>query len=184
MFTLIDDFPVRPILCGNNLSALPSDFQYHVVRRYRDMAVSLLDANSGFEPRTFGLRKVRAHQQGAVAVCIGRPGRPSPRRTGVENAGTRVQSPKKKRVYVLIGNEPVRECMERIGTVLKLGGEPHVQPLMKLNTLEKRPWVHERMGWTEQHLKDVAWWTNRRIWQYASFDEYVRQVRTHRSRPA
>ena len=52
-FTLIDDFVPRPILCDNNLSALPADFQDHIVARYRTADVPLLDANSGFEPATF-----------------------------------------------------------------------------------------------------------------------------------
>src|SRR5437588_6685967 len=52
-FTLIPDFPVRPILCDNNLSALPADYQDWIVRRYQAEGVPLLDANSGFEPMTF-----------------------------------------------------------------------------------------------------------------------------------
>ena len=31
-FTLLPDFPVRPILCDNNLSALPVDYQRFVDR--------------------------------------------------------------------------------------------------------------------------------------------------------
>ena len=52
-FTLLPDFPVRPILCDNNLSALPADYQDHIIARYQGDGVQLLDANSGFEPRTF-----------------------------------------------------------------------------------------------------------------------------------
>ena len=52
-FTLIPDFTVRPVLCDNNLSALPADFQEHIIRRYQDEGVPLQDANSGFEPMTF-----------------------------------------------------------------------------------------------------------------------------------
>ncbi len=52
-FTLLPDFPVRPVLCDNNLSALPSEYQDHIVSRYQAAGVPLLDANSGFEPRTF-----------------------------------------------------------------------------------------------------------------------------------
>ena len=58
-FTEIDDFPVRPILCDNNLSGLDLDFQRHIVRRYVNEDVPLLDANSGFEPRKFD-EEVRA----------------------------------------------------------------------------------------------------------------------------
>lgn len=51
-FTLLPDFPVRPILCDNNLSALPPEYQDHIIARYQATGVPLLDANSGFEPRT------------------------------------------------------------------------------------------------------------------------------------
>ena len=88
-------------------------------------------------------------------------------------------SPKKKRVYVLIGNEPFSECMERIQFVLDNGGEPHVQPLMKLNALAKEHWV--RFDWTAQKLIDVARWANRRVWRYATFAEYGRSVKTTRA---
>jgi hypothetical protein len=43
----------RPILCDNNLSALPIEYQEHVIEKYRKFCVPLLDANSGFEPKTF-----------------------------------------------------------------------------------------------------------------------------------
>ena len=52
-FTLLPDFPVRPILCDNNLSALPAEYQEHIISRYRSENVPLIDANSGFEPITF-----------------------------------------------------------------------------------------------------------------------------------
>lgn len=52
-FTLIPDFPVRPVLCDNNLSALPVEYQEYIIRRYQEAGVSLTDANSGFEPMTF-----------------------------------------------------------------------------------------------------------------------------------
>jgi hypothetical protein len=41
----------------------------------------------------------------------------------------------RKRVYVLIGNEPFEECMQRIQEVIDHGCEPHVQPVMKLTAL-------------------------------------------------
>src|SRR3546814_6661850 len=52
-FTLLPEFTPRPVLTDNNLSALPSDFQQHIVDRYTAAGVPLLDANSGFEPKTF-----------------------------------------------------------------------------------------------------------------------------------
>ena len=182
-FTLIDDFPVRPILCDNNLSALPADFQAHIVRRYQTTGVPLLDANSGFEPRTFD-RDVFERWQ---------PINRGPWRFACDDAGDapyvwrvlemlqeRVTNPRRKRVYVLIGNEPFDACMERITRVLELGAEPHVQPLMKLNAPSRDPWV--RFDWTADRLRAVARWANRRTWKYATFAQYNPAVRTGRGK--
>jgi hypothetical protein len=178
-FTLLPDFPVRPILCDNNLSALDPKYQDYIVERYLAEGVPLTDANSGFEPRTFDgavyerWRKINRgpwrfafddmQEAKEVAACL---------------EMLKDVSPKKKRVYVLIGNEPFAECMSRIQYVLDHGGEPHVQPLMKLNALTKEHWA--RFDWTEQLLVDVARWANRRIWRYARFDEYKGSVKSSR----
>ena len=71
-FTLIPDFTPRPVLCDNNLSALPAEYQDHIIDRYSKAGVPLLDANSGFEPATFDDEvycPVERHQQRPVAVC-------------------------------------------------------------------------------------------------------------------
>ena len=39
-FTLRPDFQVRPILCDNNLSALPAEYQKHIIDRYRAVTMS------------------------------------------------------------------------------------------------------------------------------------------------
>ena len=91
----------------------------------------------------------------------------------------RVRNPSRKRVYVLIGNEPFSSCMERIRLVLDRGAEPHVQPLMKLNATEKRPWI--RYDWTEESLTNVARWANRYLWRSMDFSEYERYGRRGQS---
>lgn len=178
-FTLLPDFLVRPILCDNNLSALDAKYQDYIVERYIAEGVPLTDANSGFEPRTFDgavyerWRKINRgpwrfafddmQEAREVAACL---------------EMLKDVSPKKKRVYVLIGNEPFAECMSRIQYVLDHGGEPHVQPLMKLNALTKEHWA--RFDWTADLLVNVARWANRRIWRYARFDEYRGSVKSSR----
>jgi hypothetical protein len=179
-FTLLPDFPVRPVLCDNNLSALPAEYQEHIVSRYVAEGVPLLDANSGFEPRTF---------DGAVFERWRRVLR-GPWRFAYDDLQEREEvrqvmlmlkalSPKRKRVYVLIGNEPVEDCLGRIREVIEWGGEPHVQPLMKLNALEKEHWI--RFDWTAEKLRDMARWANRRIWRYAPFEEYAGAVKSSRA---
>ena len=177
-FTLIDDFPVRPILCDNNLSALPAEFQDHIVKRYRDNGIPLLDANSGFEPRTFTedvYRRWKPIMRGPWRFAYDDEG-DGPHVERVMSMLSDIANRRRKRVYVLIGNEPVEACMARIQRVIDWGGEPHVQPVMKLNATVKRPWV--RHDWTERRLTDVARWANWRLWKYCSFDGYVRQRRT------
>ena len=81
----------------------------------------------------------------------------------------------RKRVYVLTGNEPFDDCMGRIRQVIDWGGEPHVQPLIKLNARIKEPWI--RFDWNRQLLTDVARWANRWIWRTCAFDDYSRSFR-------
>ena len=176
-FTLLPEFPVRPILCDNNLSALPAEYQDFIVERYRKADVALMDANSGFEPRTF--------DRGVYERW--KPINRGPWRFAYDDLGEREEvravmrmleelPPKRKRVYVLIGNEPIEACLGRVREVIEWGGEPHCQPLMKLNALEKEPWV--RFDWTRQKLVAMARWANRRIWRYATFDEYRAGMKT------
>lgn len=178
-FTLLPDFPVRPVLCDNNLSGLDAKYQDYIVERYRAEGVPLLDANSGFEPRTFD----RAVYERWKPINRG------PWRFAYDDLEEREEvqlvmrmlkdvAPKRKRVYVLLGNEPVEECLRRLTEVIAWGGEPHAQPFMKLNALEKKP--HVRFDWTEQKLVDMARWANRRVWRYAPFSDYQRSKKTSR----
>lgn len=177
-FTLLPDFPVRPILCDNNLSALEPKYQDHIVSRYVSTGIPLMDANSGFEPRTFHEDVYRRWK------TINR----GPWRFAYDDMQEREQVkavmkmlkeevPSKKRVYCLIGNEPMEACLQRINEIIGWGGEPHVQPYMKLNALERIP--HARFDWTVGKLKDMARWANRFIWRSVpDFNDYKGSVRT------
>lgn len=181
-FTLLPDFPVRPVLCDNNLSALPADYQDHIVARYRATGVQLLDANSGFEPRTFDedvWRRWKPINRGPWRFASDDQGD----RPHVERVLRMLKdvSPRKKQVYTMIGNEPFEACMERIYRVIEQGGEPYVQPEMKLKTLEKRPWV--RFDWTEHRLKQVQRWANGWVWRKCpDFADYDSSIKTKRQR--
>lgn len=179
-FTLLPDFPVRPVLCDNNLSALPAEYQRHIIERYQAEGVPLLDANSGFEPRTFDgevYARWKVINRGPWRFAYD----DEPEGADVERVMRmlRGEPAKRKRVYVLIGNEPFDACMGRIRRVIDWGGEPHVQPLMKLNALDKDPWV--RFDWTAQKLRDVARWANGWVWKRAPFAEYDRSMKKSRA---
>ena len=182
-FTLLPDFPVRPVLCDDNLSALPADYQRFIVERYLRAGVALLDANSGFEPATFD----------EEVFMRWRPVLRGPWRFGFDESseGEAVArafrvlkdvSPRRKQVYTMIGHEPFDLCMERIRKVIASGGEPYAQPFIKLNALTKEPAI--RHDWTAQRLREVQRWVNRRLWRYTSFADYDASVKTSRTRAA
>ena len=170
-FTLLPDFTPRPILCDNNLSALPVEYQTHIIEKYQALGVPLLDANSGFEPRAFDeetYRRWKTINKGAWRFGYDETseGADVYRMTQIlkdEPAGT-------KRVYVLIGNEPFEACYERILKVIEWGCEPFAQPMIALNALQRRAII--RHDWTRQKLTDLARWTNRWVWRTVPFSEY------------
>lgn len=180
-FTLLPDFEPRPVLTDNNLSALPADYQQHIVDRYLAAGVPLLDANSGFEPKTFdsdvferwksinrGPWRFGADESGEMNDVYRVIGMLKQRGVG----GRRIQ------VYTMIGHEPFEVCMSRIRRVIEWGGEPYVQPIMKLNALHKEPWV--RHDWTAHKLKQVQRWANRHLWRSVPFEEYDASIKSGR----
>lgn len=178
-FTLIPDFPVRSILCDNNLSALPPEFQDHIIERYIKHDVKLTDANSGFEPRTFTPDVY--HRWKPLINAGGGPWRfafddmNEAQEVMVVMEMLRSEPQRRKRVYVLVGNEPFEACMSRIYTVIASGCEPHVQPYLDLNTMTREP--RARFDWTPQMLKDVARWANGWLWKQMKFSEYDRKAK-------
>jgi hypothetical protein len=181
--TEFPDFPVRPVLCDNNLSALSGPYQQHIVDRYKAAGIPLLDANSGFEPQTFDEEVYRRWK----------PVLKGPWRFGFDEdtEGEAVRrvfemlkdvNPRKKQVYTMIGHEPFDLCMDRIKNVIAWGGEPYAQPFLKLNALAKEP--APRHDWTPDLLRRVKRWVNGRFWKYTPFDGYDPSVKTSRPRAA
>lgn len=177
-FTMFPDFPVRPVLCDNNLSALPIDYQNHIIARYIAADVQLDDANSGFEPKFFDddcFARWRVINRGPWRFGFDK----QEVRADMERVMTRIlkeESAKRKRPYVMIGNEPFESCMDRIKSVIGWGGEPHVQCYIKLNALEKKP--HVRFDWSEQLLIDVRRWCDGFVWRKTPFEQYRRSLKT------
>lgn len=170
-FTLLPDFTPRPILCDNNLSALPVEYQDFIIEKYTRSGVALQDANSGFEPLTFDAacyHRWKEINRGAWRFAYDE----TKEGGDVERVARMLKDEpgNKKRVYVLIGNEPKAECLRRVYQVIEWGCEPHCQPLMALNTLEKRPRV--LFDWSERELSDMARWANRWIWRKVKYEDY------------
>jgi len=175
-FTLLPDFTPRNILCDNNVSALPVEYQLHIIDKYKSSGVDLLDINSGFEPRSFDedtYRRWKEIYNGRLVMW-----RFAYDENKEENEAYRMsqilknENSRNKRVFVLIGNEPFESCYRRVLQVIEWGCEPHVQPVYALNTLEKKHMV--KFDWTDQKLKDLARWANRWMWRSVKFEDYDR----------
>lgn len=171
-FTLLPDFTPRPILCDNNLSALPVEYQQYIIDKYQRSGVELRDANSGFEPITFDEDTYNRWR-----VILRGPWRFAFDTTSEEPQVKRMmqiikgESAKRKQVYVLIGNEPISACYERAQKVIEWGGEPYVQPLLPLNALD-RDHLKIAYDWTWAQLKDFQRYYNRHLWRYVKLHEY------------
>jgi hypothetical protein len=128
--TFDPDFIPAPVLCDNNLSALPADYQEHIIRRYQHFGQPLVDANSGFEPRTFD---EATYQRWKLLMKTAKAWRFAlDEMQELEDVRRMMQILKeepmrRKRVYVLVGNEPIEACYERAMKVIEWGGEPHCQ---------------------------------------------------------
>jgi hypothetical protein len=171
-FTLDPDFEPAPILCDNNLSALPEDFQEHILGRYRERCVVLQDANSGFEPRAFDeatYHRWKSQLRGPWRFAFDTTSEAEDVRRMMEIL--RGVSPRKKQVYVLIGNEPIAACYERAQKVIEWGGEPYCQPVMPLNALSRQQ-IMVRHDWTHQRLRDFARFFNRHLWRSLDLRDY------------
>ena len=173
-FTLDWDFEPAPILCDNNLSALPIDFQEHIIHRYRERGVSLMDANSGFEPHTFDedtYRRWKSVLRGPWRFAYDEMGETDDLRRMMHIL--KDEPARRKRVYALVGNEPIESCYERTRRVIEWGGEPYCQFLLPLNWLGDPATLKPRFDWTYQNGRDFCRYFNRPgIWRSISLQEY------------
>lgn len=180
-FTLLPDFPVRPVLCDDNLSALPADYQRHIVDRYFAAGIPLLDANSGFEPATFDdevFARWRTILRGPWRFGFDENTEGSSVERVMRMLRAKGVRPRKMQVYTMIGHEPFDVCMDRVQRVIAWGGEPYAQPFIKLNALRKEPRIQH--DWTAQKLRWFARWVNRHIWRKTKFEDYDPSAKTSR----
>jgi hypothetical protein len=148
------------------------DYQEYIIRRYVETDTPLTDANSGFEPLTFDEETYWRWKP-----ILRGPWRFAFDTTSEEKQVRRMmdllknESPRRKQVYVLIGNEPIAACHERAQKVIEWGGEPYIQPLIPLNAL-RRDDLKVAFDWTWLKLKDMQRYYNRHLWRYFPLSEY------------
>src|SRR5579884_2034767 len=154
-FTFYPEAEPAKLLLDNNLSALPDEYQQHIIQKYLQWNCGRADANSGFEPHTFTEKTLLRWK--AMPLLFWRLGYDDLsereevlemlrllKRHGYE--GERV------RVYTIIGNEPIDACVRRIREVIELGMHPWPQRYRPLNWLGPDGTLPTKFDWDEPTL--------------------------------
>ena len=181
-FTLDWDFQPAPILCDNNLSGLPVGFQEHIIASYKGAGVALKDANSGFEPRSFdedSYQRWRHLLEGPWRFAFDEQREREDVLRMLEVL--RAERARRKRVYVLVGNEPYDSCLDRVRTVIDCGGEPYCQFVLPLNWLGDPADLRPRHDWTYQRGRDFCRYINTFGYKQFPIEEY--RPRLHEDPP-
>jgi hypothetical protein len=179
-FRYYPDASPAPLLLDNNLSALPDDYQDHIIHRYADdWRGGLVDANSGFEPHTFTEETVRRWGKFPLRYW----------RFGYDDLTEREQAlammrllkshgyvGEKVRVYTIIGNEPIAACYQRVREVIENGCHPWPQRLRPLDYLGGP--LPTRHDWDEPTLIAFQrFYSIAGLWKKCKPDEFFYQGR-------
>jgi len=170
-FRELADWPVRPIVCDNNLLASSRRHFDRVIERLKRLP--WVDFNQGLDARLFSayhasriaeLKAVKVRfafdtlaAETAVADAVSLA-----RRHGLRDLG----------VYVLIGyNDTPDEARYRLETVRSWGIPPNPMRYQPLDALEKNAYVAP--GWTARELKRMMRYYSRLRWLgHVPFDDY------------
>jgi len=177
-FTFYPDARPTKMLLDNNLSALPSEYQDHIIDAYRNFS-GKVDANSGFEPHSFSEETLARWSTFPLMYW----------RFGYDDLTEREQaltmldlllssgvSGRRIQVYTLIGNESVADSISRCREVIRLGAEPRPQRLRPLDWLGgDLPCRHD---WTEKNLiATQRYFALPQIWKTVEMKDFYYQKR-------
>lgn len=175
-FSLYHEVTPAPILLDNNLSALPRRHQETIVERTLAYGFRKVDCNSGFEPRSF--RPETASLWSRLPLIAWRfaydelAERKAVLRM-IEILDSIGVKRRKLHIYCLAGNEPVRDCEERVLEIRRWKCLPVVQRRRPLDwTGGSLPTLHD---WTERKLVDFQRWGNRLSYAFP-FGAYRRDL--------
>lgn len=177
-FSFYPEATPAPVILDNNLSALPREYQEHVVRRTAAAGFARVDANSGFEPRSIRADTIALWRQ--LPLVAWRfaydelAERPAVTRALAlfDAAGI---SRRALRIYCLAGNEPIDACEQRVREIASWKCTPIVQRRRPLDWIGgPLPTLHD---WSAQTLVDFQRWGNRLAKGGMPFREYRRNMR-------
>jgi len=163
----LDDWPVRPIVCDNNLLACSRAHFDRVVDRLRPL--SGIDFNQGLDARL--LTKYHAERLAeldcTVRLAFDSMAYEAQFRRALDTITSAGIPPDRVRVYVLIGyHDAPEDALYRLNTVRELGAWPNPMRYQPLDALTFNSYVGEY--WTERELRRYM-----RYWARSMFFERV-----------
>lgn len=160
-FTLYPDAVPAPMILDNNLSALPRAHQEHIVERTLSAGFKRVDANSGFEPRSFRLETAELWRRLPLVAWRFAYDEIAERKYVLrtiellDGIGVRRRN---LHIYCIAGNEPIEACEQRVREIRSWKALPIVQKLTPLDWTGGP--LPTRFDWTERKLTDFKRWGN------------------------
>jgi len=168
----LDDWPVRPIICDNNLLACSKKHFDQVIDRLKP--VPGVDFNQGLDARLLSQHHADrlAELDCMVRLAFDHVNNEPDLMRAYERL-RRAKIPKKRiRVYVLIGyNDTPKDALYRLQILAKLGIDPNPMRYNPLDTLSRDSYVGP--NWTDRELtRYMRYWSNLRWFRAVPFADF------------
>ena len=179
----LDDWPVRPVICDNNLTACSLTHFDRVIDRLLEHNVKGVDFNQGLDARLLteqhAARIAELYRAGLLTVA-----RLAWDDSSQERAFRRAYTLLREagipgrfiRVYCLIGfNDTPADALYRLETVYGLGSLPSPMRYQPLRTPRRNQYVDIARGWTHQELtRYMQYFSNLKRTRPIAFAEFNR----------
>lgn len=170
----LEDWPIRPIVCDNNLLACSRAHFDRVIDRLKPLHHHHIDFNQGLDARHLTNHHAQrlAELNCTIRLAFDFIDRELNLMTALERL-YRAGIPKYRiRVYVLVGfRDTPQDALYRLRTVRQLGLTPNPQRYNPLDTLARDSFVSP--GWTDRELtRHVRYFANLRYFGAVPFEEF------------
>lgn len=170
----LDDWPIRPIVCDNNLLACSRKHFDSVIDKLK--GVSDVDFNQGLDARL--LTKYHAGRLAELKLKYVRLAWDHIKTENqfLESFQTLMNTgipPSKIRVYVLFGfHDTPEDTLYRMKTIRKLKALPNPQRYQPLDAKNKNKYIDP--NWTKRELKRYSrYWSRLKYWSHIPFEEWL-----------
>lgn len=170
----LDEWPIKPIVCDNNILATSAAHFDRVVDSLKPLRG--VDFNQGLDARLMTKRHAERIRELNMAVVrlawdhVSLEGKFMSAWEMLTGAGI---PPRLIQSYVLIGfNDTPEEARYRLEKVRALGGRPNPMRFQPLDEIKKNAYIGP--NWTERALRDYTRYWSRQNWlSKVPFDEYL-----------